>query len=83
MCSSTPPELASDIMKTGIMLTGGGANLYGLSEAIHKATGIEVKIAEKPLECVANGALTIWKYSGAKGIVCMRAVFNADRVKAV
>ncbi len=57
--SSTPPELASDIMKTGIMLTGGGANLYGLSEAIHKATGIEVKIAEKPLECVANGALTI------------------------
>ncbi|NLB61151.1 MAG: rod shape-determining protein [Clostridiales bacterium] len=57
--SNTPPELASDIMKTGIVLTGGGANLFGLADSIHDATKIEVKIAEKPLECVVNGALTI------------------------
>ncbi|MDO8686525.1 MAG: rod shape-determining protein [Clostridiales bacterium] len=52
----TPPELASDIMDTGIMLTGGGALLAGLDLLIRDETGIPVMIAENPLECVAMGA---------------------------
>lgn len=52
----TPPELAADIMDNGIMLSGGGALLKGLSELIHSETHIHVHIAENPLECVVRGA---------------------------
>jgi len=51
----TPPELASDIMEAGIMLTGGGALLRGLDELITHETGMPVNIAEEPLNCVAIG----------------------------
>jgi len=51
----TPPELASDIMMQGIMLTGGGALLKGLDVLIRKETGMVVQIAEDPLDCVAKG----------------------------
>jgi rod shape-determining protein MreB len=51
----TPPELASDIIDTGIMLAGGGALLKGLDLLIHAETGMPVKIAERPLDCVADG----------------------------
>lgn len=51
----TPPELASDIMEQGIMLTGGGALLDGLDRLIRKETGMPIRIAEDPLDCVAIG----------------------------
>ena len=51
----TPPELASDIMEIGIMLTGGGALLKGLDKLVKEETGMPVKIAENPLDCVAIG----------------------------
>ena len=51
----TPPELASDIMENGIMLTGGGALLRGLDKLVKEETGMPVKIAENPLDCVAIG----------------------------
>lgn len=51
----TPPELASDIMDQGIMLSGGGAMLKGLKEYISKQTGVPVIIAEDPLFCVVKG----------------------------
>ncbi len=51
----TPPELASDIMDRGIMLTGGGALLHGLDKLIVQETGMPVSIAENPLDCVALG----------------------------
>lgn len=51
----TPPELASDIMDRGIMLTGGGALLDGLDKLIIQETGMPVSIAERPLDCVALG----------------------------
>lgn len=51
----TPPELAADIIDHGIMLTGGGAMLRGLDRLISKETGINVLIAENPLDCVAVG----------------------------
>ena len=51
----TPPELAADISNSGIMLTGGGALLYGIDRKIAERTGMEVKIAEDPKSCVAIG----------------------------
>ncbi|MCR5484181.1 MAG: rod shape-determining protein [Clostridiales bacterium] len=51
----TPPELASDIIDRGIMLTGGGALLRGLDRLIADETRIHVLVAEKPLDCVVDG----------------------------
>ena len=51
----TPPELASDIMEAGIMLTGGGALLGGLDQLIAYETGMPVNVAIEPLNCVAVG----------------------------
>ena len=52
----TPPELSADIIDNGIMLTGGGALLRGLDKLIEEETGMPVKIAERPLDCVVDGA---------------------------
>lgn len=52
---ATPPELASDIMESGITLTGGGALLRGLNLLITAETGMPVNIANEPLNCVAIG----------------------------
>lgn len=51
----TPPELAADIIDQGIMLAGGAALLKGLDLLIHAETGMPVKVAERPLDCVADG----------------------------
>ncbi|ADM08285.1 rod shape-determining protein MreB [Parvularcula bermudensis HTCC2503] len=52
---ATPPELAADIVDTGIMLTGGGALLKNLDAVLREETGLPVSIAEDPLSCVALG----------------------------
>lgn len=51
----TPPELLGDIMKNGILFTGGGVLLRGLDKLVEKNTGIPVKIADDAVSCVANG----------------------------
>ncbi len=51
----TPPELSSDIIQRGIMLTGGGALLKGIDVLISEETQVPVIIAEDPLDCVAIG----------------------------
>jgi len=51
----TPPELSSDIIDRGIVLTGGGALLDGMAELIQAETGIATFVADSPLECVAVG----------------------------
>ncbi len=51
----TPPELSADIIEHGIMLTGGGALLRGIDKLISESTGMPVYIAERPLDCVADG----------------------------
>lgn len=51
----TPPELASDIMDRGIVMTGGGSLLKGLDLLLNQETGMPVHIAEEPLSCVALG----------------------------
>ena len=51
----TPPELAADISNSGIIVTGGGALMYGIDKRIQEGTGIKVIIAEDPKSCVAIG----------------------------
>ncbi len=51
----TPPELSSDIMDFGIILTGGGALLKGMNRLIADETDIPVHLADEPLDCVVKG----------------------------
>jgi rod shape-determining protein MreB len=51
----TPPELASDILDRGIILTGGGALLRRLDERLRHETSMAVHVAEDPLTCVVRG----------------------------
>ena len=52
----TPPELSSDIMEKGIVLTGGGALIRNLDKLLSMETGMPVYASEAPLECVVKGA---------------------------
>ncbi len=52
---TTPPEIISDIMKSGIYLVGGGALIRGLREVIEDYVGIPVHVGEDPLTSVARG----------------------------
>ena len=52
----TPPELASDIMERGIVLTGGGALIRNFDSLLVEKTEMPVYVADHPLECVAKGA---------------------------
>lgn len=51
----TPPELAADIVNTGIVMTGGGALLDGLDRLLSQETQLPVQVAEDPISCVAMG----------------------------
>ena len=51
----TPPELAADIADRGIVLTGGGALLWGMEQLLEAKTGINTVTAENPMNCVAIG----------------------------
>lgn len=61
------PELAADLVETGIHLCGGGALLRGLDKIIADGTGLGVRVVEDPLSCVARGTsvylenLSEWK----------------------
>jgi rod shape-determining protein MreB len=52
----TPPELASDIVDRGIIMTGGGALIRGLDVLLHQETGLPIHVDEDPLTCVVRGA---------------------------
>ena len=66
----TPPELASDIMAEGIVLTGGGSLLSGLGELISQVTGTPVVIAEDPVDCVAHGTgIALEELDALKGLL--------------
>lgn len=52
---NTPPELASDIIEKGIVISGGGGLLKNIDEYITKVTGVNAYVAEDPLYCVAKG----------------------------
>ena len=64
---NTDPELAADIVDTGIVITGGGSLLKNLDSVIKKSTGLPVSIAEDPLNSVVLG--------------CGQCLDNLDKVK--
>ena len=51
----TPPELAGDIYRNGVVLTGGGAQLHGLTEYLSQELKVEVTVSPDPVNCVALG----------------------------
>jgi rod shape-determining protein MreB len=58
----TPPELASDVIDRGIVMTGGGACLRHIDVLLSQETGVPVHIAENPLDCVAIGSGVALEY---------------------
>jgi len=61
------PELAADLIDNGVALVGGGALLRGMDTVLANATGLEVRVTDEPLTCVARGTavylenLEVWK----------------------
>lgn len=55
LLSETQPELVADIAKNGMIITGGGANIRGIDDYFRTKFGFNVKCAEAPELCVANG----------------------------
>ncbi|MGM0482813.1 MAG: rod shape-determining protein [Patescibacteria group bacterium] len=51
----TPPELSSDIIDRGIVMTGGTSQLRNLTELVHRRTGVNAQLAKEPMYCVARG----------------------------
>lgn len=51
----TPPELASDIIDHGIIMTGGTSQLRSFPELVYRRTGVRARLAEEPMLCVAKG----------------------------
>lgn len=69
----TPPELASDILDRGIVMTGGGALLKGLDKRIRHETNLPVIVADDPLTCVARGTGVILENMNKYSKVLMRS----------
>ncbi len=66
----TPPELAADIMESGITLAGGGALLTGLEARLEDETGMPIRIAPDPLYSVALGSgQSLEEFEALKGIL--------------
>jgi rod shape-determining protein MreB len=53
--AETPPELASDIIDEGIIMTGGTSSLRNLGDLVYRKTGVKARLADDPLFCVVNG----------------------------
>ncbi len=70
----TPPELASDIMERGIVLTGGGALIRNFDSLLAEKTEMPVYVADHPLECVAKGA-----EKTLEDLEKLRTVLNSSR----
>jgi rod shape-determining protein MreB len=60
---NTPPELAGDILESGIVLTGGGSMIKGLDTLISDKIKAPCRLADNPTECVARGTAIAFKYS--------------------
>ena len=64
----TPPELAADIYKHGIYLTGGASQVNHLAEKLAKGTGLRVNVSESPVESVVLGLAKIIKDDNYKTV---------------
>ena len=65
----TPPELCADIHTAGVMISGGGALLSGLSELISEKTKLDVYVAKRPLDCVIDGIHKIMTKEGFESVL--------------
>ncbi|MEG0692587.1 MAG: rod shape-determining protein [Oscillospiraceae bacterium] len=72
----TPPELSADIIDQGITLTGGGALLRGIDKLIAQETGMQVSVANDPLDCVALGTGLV-----LENLDKLSSVFSSDEIK--
>ncbi|MBR5869964.1 MAG: rod shape-determining protein [Clostridia bacterium] len=61
---NTPPELASDLLEDGIVLSGGGALLGGLAALISRVTHLKVTVAKNPMDCSVLGLGRLLEYTG-------------------
>ena len=50
-----PPEIAADLVDSGVTIVGGGALLYGIADAVAEHLGIPARVADDPLTAVARG----------------------------
>jgi rod shape-determining protein MreB len=74
----TPPELSADIAEKGIVMTGGGALLNGLSDLIQEVTHVPVYVAEDPISCVALGTGKVLEYLDK-----MEVIFTGDDITLI
>ena len=74
----TPPELAADISEKGIVMTGGGALLNGLSDLISSVTNVPVYVADDAVTCVALGTGKVLEY-----IDKMEVTFDGDNITLI
>ncbi|MHC1720250.1 MAG: rod shape-determining protein [Clostridiaceae bacterium] len=74
----TPPELASDISDSGIVMTGGGALLDGLSDLLEHTTKVPVVVAEDAVSCVAYGTGKVLDY-----IDKMEVTFTGENITMI
>jgi len=66
----TPPELSSDIVDDGMVMTGGGAQLRGLDWLLAHETGLPIHVDDEPLTCVVRGAgIVLEEWSMYQGVV--------------
>ena len=63
----TPPDLASDLMYYGILLTGGGGLLRGLDQRLREETGVPVNVSPTALENVVNGCAKVLEANALSG----------------
>ena len=66
---ATAPEIAADILDCGIVMTGGGSLLHGIDTVLSRVTGLPVRVADDPLNCVAVGAGRALEQSGYRGVL--------------
>ncbi|MBO5416351.1 MAG: rod shape-determining protein [Clostridia bacterium] len=81
---NTPPELIGDILKGGILLTGGGSQLYGIDKLITEITKIKTRVVEHPELCVVKGTGRALEYldNMPEGIVDLSKIRPSSRVPA-
>lgn len=70
----TPPELAADIFRRGIYLTGGASQVAHLAELIAKGTGLKVNVSENPVSGVALGLSKVIKDDNYKSVACLEGM---------
>jgi rod shape-determining protein MreB len=66
---ATEPEIAADILDQGIVMTGGGSLLHGMDVMLSRVTGLPVRVAANPLDCVAVGAGRALEEMGYRGVL--------------